>query len=145
MKVSAEFLTPFLASLLILLASALALLHAQSPPSISNRVVAGQIGAAEHGNYCTITLSNLAVNNYTAVVFRADLTGYRNAERNYDGDDIGKDIEIAVADSQETFTVRVFDRTPGMTKYLPCCPARESGIRSRRVSVPSSATPATQS
>ena len=60
----------------------------------------------------TITLSNLDVAGYSSVMFRADLTVFGHGETGCNGDDTGKDIEIPVDDSKETFTVRVFDTCP---------------------------------
>ena len=60
----------------------------------------------------TITLSNLDVAGYSSVMFRADLTVFGHGETGCNGDDTGKDIEILVDDSKETFTVRVFDTCP---------------------------------
>ena len=60
----------------------------------------------------TITLSNLDVVGYSSVMFRADLTVFGHGQTGCNGDDTGKDIEIPVDDSKETFTVRVFDTCP---------------------------------
>ena len=60
----------------------------------------------------TITLSNLDVAGYSSVMFRADLTVFGHGQTGCNGDDTGKDIEIPVDDSKETFTVRVFDTCP---------------------------------
>ncbi len=59
-----------------------------------------------------VTLSNLDLDSYSSVIFRADVTPYRNAELRCNGDDTGKDIEIAVDESREVFTARIFDACP---------------------------------
>ena len=60
----------------------------------------------------TITLSNLDVDSYSSVIFRADITPYRNGERRCNGDDIGTDIEVVVDSSTDTFTARIYDACP---------------------------------
>ena len=60
----------------------------------------------------TITLSNLDVDSYSSVIFRADITPYGNGERRCNGDDTGRDIDMAVDESREVFTVRIFDACP---------------------------------
>jgi len=59
-----------------------------------------------------IVLTDLDIANYSSLVFRADVTGYGNAESRCNGDDTGRDLEIPVDASRETFTVDVYDACP---------------------------------
>ena len=103
---------PLVAVLLLLLAGAPAVLHAQSSPWISIELSPGRNVPRNTEVTATITLSNLDVDSYTSVVFRADLTVYNRGEQRCDGDDTGKDMEKAVDQSREVFTVRVYDACP---------------------------------
>ena len=81
-------------------------------PSISIELSPGHQVPPNTAITATITLSNLDVAGYSSVMFRADLTVFGHGETGCNGDDTGKDIEIPVDDSKETFTVRVFDTCP---------------------------------
>ena len=85
---------------------------APSSPSISIKLSPGHQVPPNTAITATITLSNLDVAGYSSVMFRADLTVFGHGETGCNGDDTGKDIEIPVDDSKETFTVRVFDTCP---------------------------------
>ena len=93
----------------MLLAGMPTVLHAQSSPSISIELSPGHHVPPFTAVTATITLSNLDVGSYSSVIFRADLTVYGRGERGCDGDDTGRDLEIAVDESQEIFTARVYD------------------------------------
>ena len=83
-----------------------------SSPSISIELSPGHQVPTNTAITATITLSNLDVASYSSVMFRADLTVYRNGEARCDGDDTGKDMEVPVEASREVFTVRVYDACP---------------------------------
>ena len=83
-----------------------------SSPSISIELSPGHQVPTNTAITATITLSNLDVASYSSVMFRADLTVYRNGEARCDGDDTGKDREVPVEASREVFTVRVYDACP---------------------------------
>ena len=108
----AIFLAGLLIALLILLLGALAVLHAQSSPSISVALSPSHSVPMDTAITGAVTLSNLDLDSYSSVIFRADITPYRNAELRCNGDDTGKDIEIAVDESREVFTARIFDACP---------------------------------
>ena len=95
--------------LLLLLAGAPTILHAQSSPSISVELSPGHHVPPKTAITATITLSNLDIDSYSSVIFRADLTVYGKGETRCNGDDTGKDIEITVEDSQEVFTAKVYN------------------------------------
>ena len=86
---------------------------AQSSPSISIRLTPSHSVPMDTAITGTITLSNLDVTSYSSLIFRADITPFGGgAERRCNGDDTGKDIEIAVDESREIFTARIFDACP---------------------------------
>ncbi len=89
-----------------------ALVQSQSSPSISIELSPGHYVALEEAITGTVTLSNLDASSYSSVIFRADITLHGGWERRCNGDDTGEDIEIPVDESQEVFTVRVFDACP---------------------------------
>ena len=94
------------------LVDVLTALRAQSSPSISIELSPSHSVPMDTEIIGTVTLDNLDIDNYFSVIFRADITGYRNAERRCNGDDTGEDIEIMVDESREVLTVRVFDACP---------------------------------
>ena len=105
----------FLASFLALTAIAIALassLYAQSSPSVSIRLSPSHSVPMDTAIAGTVTLNNLDVDSYSSVIFRADITTYGQGERRCNGDDTGRDIEIAVDDSREVFTSKIFDACP---------------------------------
>ena len=59
-----------------------------------------------------IVLTDLDIVNCSSPVFRAAVTRYGNAESRCNGDDTGRDTEIPVDASGETFTVEVYDARP---------------------------------
>ena len=63
----------------------------------------------------TVTLRNLDPDSYSSVIFRADVTPYRNGEQRCNGDDTGRDITIAADSSTETFTADIYDACPHHT------------------------------
>ena len=101
-----------LAALLILLAGALAALHAQSSPSISIELSPGNSVPQNNAITGTVTLGNLDPSDYSSLIFRADTTKY--APSKYPeaasclGDDVNEDITIAVDESREVFTISVY-------------------------------------
>ena len=105
----------FLASFLALTAIAIALassLYAQSSPSVSIRLSPSHSVPMDTAIAGTVTLNNLDVDSYSSVIFRADITTYGHGERRCNGDDTGRDIEIAVDDSRKVFTAKIFDACP---------------------------------
>ena len=88
------------------------LAQSQSSPAISIELSPGHYVAMEEAITGTVTLRNLDFDSYSSVIFRADITLHRGWERRCNGDDTGKDIEIPVDESQEVFTVRVYDACP---------------------------------
>ena len=96
----------------LLLSGVPTVLHAQSSPSISISLSPGHQVPRNTAITATITLGNLDVNSYSSVIFRADLTVFGHGERRCNGDDTGKDMEIAVEESQEVFTAKVYDACP---------------------------------
>ena len=108
-------LVAFLAIILLIAGGRAALhdlIHAQSSPSISIGLSPSHSVPMDTAITGAITLSNLDVDSYSSVIFRADITPYRNGERRCNGDDTGRDIEITVAEPREVFTVSVFDACP---------------------------------
>ena len=65
-----------------------------------------------------VTLNNLDPNEYSSVMFRADVNPYDSAdstEMRCNGDDTGADIEVEVDESREVLTgFRVFDACPNV-------------------------------
>ncbi len=84
-------------------------LYAESSPSISIELSPGHRVPTGEEITGTVTLNNLDIDSYSSVIFRADVTVYRHGEKRCNGDDTGKDIEIAVDESQEIFTVSIYD------------------------------------
>ena len=111
-NVPAIFLVPLLAVFLVLLAGAVAALHAQSSPSMSIGLSPGKAVPANTEITATITLSNLDIDNYSSVVFRADVTGSGQTRDICEGDGIGKDVEIAVDASKEVLTATISEACP---------------------------------
>ena len=99
-------------ALFLLLSGVPTVLHAQYSPSISISLSPGHQVPRNTAITATITLGNLDVNSYSSVIFRADLTVFGHGERRCNGDDTGKDMEIAVEESQEVFTAKVYDACP---------------------------------
>ena len=101
-----------LAALLILLAGALAALHAQSSPSISIELSPGNSVPQNTAITGTVTLSNLDPSDYSSLIFRADTTKYDPSKypeaASCLGDDVNEDITIAVDESREVFTISVY-------------------------------------
>ena len=84
--------------------------HAQSSPSISIELSPGHQVPQNTAITGTVTLSNLDVDSYSSVIFRAEVTVYGLGERRCNGDDTGKDIEAAVDESREILTdLRIYD------------------------------------
>ena len=110
-NLTAKFLALFLAltAIAITLASSL---YAQSSPSVSIRLSPSHSVPMDTAIAGTVTLNNLDVDSYSSVIFRADITTYGQGERRCNGDDTGRDIEIAVDDSREVFTSKIFDACP---------------------------------
>ena len=105
-----------LAVLLIMITGRITNVHAQSSPSISIELSPGHRVPQNTAITGTVTLSNLDVGSYSSVIFRADITGYRDAEGRCNGDDTGKDIEAAVDESREILTdLRIYDACPHYT------------------------------
>ena len=102
----------FVFAAFLLLSGVPTVLHAQSSPSISISLSPGHQVPRNTAITATITLGNLDVNSYSSVIFRADLTVFGHGERRCNGDDTGKDMEIAVEESQEVFTAKVYDACP---------------------------------
>ena len=102
----------FVFAAFLLLSGVPTILHAQSSPSISISLSPGHQVPRNTAITATITLGNLDVNSYSSVIFRADLTVFGHGERRCNGDDTGKDMEIAVEESQEVFTAKVYDACP---------------------------------
>ena len=102
----------FVFAAFLLLSGVPTVLHAQSSPSISISLSPGHQVPRNTAITATITLGNLDVNSYSSVIFRADLTVFGHGERRCNGDDTGKDMEIAVEESQEVFTAKVYDSCP---------------------------------
>ena len=98
-----------LTAIVIILASSL---YAQSSPSVSIRLSPSHSVPMDTAIAGTVTLNNLDVDSYSSVIFRAEITPYNRAERRCNGDDTGRDIEIAVDDSREVFTAKIFDACP---------------------------------
>ena len=98
-----------LTAIVIILASSL---YAQSSPSVSIRLSPSHSVPMDTAIAGTVILNNLDVDSYSSVIFRAEITPYNRAERRCNGDDTGRDIEIAVDDSREVFTAKIFDACP---------------------------------
>ena len=98
-----------LTAIVIILASSL---YAQSSPSVSIRLSPSHSVPMDTPIDGTVTLNNLDVDSYSSVIFRAEITPYNRAERRCNGDDTGRDIEIAVDDSTKIFAVKIFDACP---------------------------------
>ena len=107
-------LTALAAVLLLAAAPIVHLAQAQSSPSISidlsNNFVPQNTAITG-----TVTLRNLDPDSYSSVIFRADVTPYRNGEQRCNGDDTGRDITIAADSSTETFTADIYDACPHHT------------------------------
>ncbi len=116
-KVTTRFgrgLAVFIVVLLLAAASIMHLAQAQSAPSISIEL-SSHFVPMDTPITGTVTLYNLAPDSYSSVIFRADITPYNKGERRCNGDDTGRDIEIAVDESSETFTADIYDACP--TEY----------------------------
>ena len=116
-KVTTRFgrgLAVFIVILLLAAASIMHLAQAQSAPSISIEL-SSHFVPMDTPITGTVTLYNLAPDSYSSVIFRADITPYNKGERRCNGDDTGRDIEIAVDESSETFTADIYDACP--TEY----------------------------
>ena len=116
-KVTTRFgrgLAVFIVILLLAAASIMHLAQAQSAPSISIEL-SSHFVPMDTPITGTLTLYNLAPDSYSSVIFRADITPYNKGERRCNGDDTGRDIEIAVDESSETFTADIYDACP--TEY----------------------------
>ena len=105
-----------LAVLLITITGRITNVHAQSSPSISIELSPGHRVPQNTAITGTVTLSNLDVDSYSSVIFRAEVTVYGGGERRCNGDDTGKDIEAAVDESREILTdLRIYDACPRYT------------------------------
>ena len=116
-KVTTRFgrgLAVFIVILLLAAASIMHLAQAQSAPSIWIEM-SSHFVPMDTPITGTVTLYNLAPDSYSSVIFRADITPYNKGERRCNGDDTGRDIEIAVDESSETFTADIYDACP--TEY----------------------------
>ena len=105
----------FAASVAIILLAAVPIVHlarAQSAPSISIELSPSHFVPMDTAITGTVTLRNLDPGSYSSVIFRADITPYHNGERRCNGDDTGRDIEVAVDSSTETFTADIYDACP---------------------------------
>ena len=85
---------------------------AQSSPSISIELSPGSAVPANTEITATITLSNLDVNSYSSIVFRADVTRWGHARDICEGDGIGEDIDVEVNESKKVLTATVPDACP---------------------------------
>ncbi len=102
--------------LLTLLGAAPAPLRSQAPPTISFELSPGHDLPWDASLIGTITLSNLDFSSYSSVVFHADITGHEDRTSGCFGEDTEADQTVAVDESEEVFTVRLFKpchRTPG--------------------------------
>ena len=92
------------------------LAHAQSEPSISISLAPAGSVPKDTEITATITLNGLDLNDYSSVIFRADLTKYGppkfSEEASCRGDDTGRDIEVPVDESREVFTISVHKACP---------------------------------
>ena len=90
-----------------------ALAQAQVGPSISYRMSPAHSVALDTDIIATITLDGLHPTSYSSVIFRADLTRkttiHTTPETRCNGDDTGRDIDIAVNATTETFTAGPID------------------------------------
>ena len=101
---------------LCLLAATPAALWAQESPSISFELSPGHDLPWDASLTGTIALSNLDFSSYSSVVFHADITGHEDRTRECFGEDTEAVQTVAVDESEEVFTVRLFKpchRTPG--------------------------------
>ena len=101
-------LLALLGALVILLTGAPAALHAQSAPSISIELSPGPHVPYTVALTGEVTLSNLAPADYSTVTLRADVTGHEDRTSQCYGEDTGSDIELAVDESLEAVTLRLF-------------------------------------
>ena len=106
------WLIAFLAILLLVTMPIVHFAQAQSAPSISIELSPSHFVPMDTAITGTITLNNLDPDSYSSVIFRADITPYNRGERRCNGDDTGVDIDIAVDESAETFTARIYDACP---------------------------------
>ena len=83
-----------------------------SSPSISIKLSPGHQVPMNRAITATLTMRGLDVSSYSSVILRADLTLFGGWERRCNGDDTGKDIEIPVDESEEVFTVKVYNACP---------------------------------
>ena len=97
-----------LGALVIVLTGAPTALYAQSTPSISIDLSPGQHVPHTAALTGEVTLSNLAPAEYSMVTLRADITGHEDRTRHCYGEDTGNDIELAVDESLEAVTLRLF-------------------------------------
>ena len=81
-------------------------------PSLSFDLSPGHLVRRHTPINATITTENLDPLSYSNIVFRADITPYEDAETRCNGADTGRDIEIEVDQSTETFTVNIFAACP---------------------------------
>ncbi len=119
-------------ALLCLLAATPAALQAQESPSISFELSPGHDLPWDASLIGTITLSNLDFSSYSSVVFHADITGHEDRTRECFGEDTEADQTVAVDESEEVFTVRLFKpchRTPeGFGSYYYTLDLRVSRV-----------------
>ncbi len=101
-------LLALLGAVVILLAGAPTALHAQSTPSISIELSPGQHVPHTVALTGEVTLSNLAPADYSMVTLRADITGHEDRTSHCYGEDTSSDIELAVDESLEAVTLRLF-------------------------------------
>ena len=102
--------------LLILLAGALTVLHAQSSPSISIELSPSRSVPNDTAMTGTVALNNLDVSSYSFLTFRADTTKYGPPKFHQEpaclGEDTNKDITFDVDEGREVFTIRVYKACP---------------------------------
>ena len=111
----------FLAILLLIAGDRAALhdlIHAQSSPSMSIGLSPSHSVPPGTEITATITLSNLDVNSYTSLTFRADVTQWGYAKDNCEGEGIGEDIQIDVDETREVFTAKISDACPIGGSYV---------------------------
>ena len=96
---------------IILLAATLAVLHAQSSPTISIELAPHNSVPQNTAITATVTLSNLDPTDYSSLVFRADTTKYGTpiTDEHSDclGEDTNTDITVDVDAGSEEFALRV--------------------------------------
>ena len=104
-------LTAIAAAPLILLIGTLAVLHAQSSPTISIELSPHNSVPQNTAITATVTLSNLDPTDYSSLVFRADTTKYGTpiTDEHSDclGEDTNTDITVDVDAGSEEFELRV--------------------------------------